>query len=400
MSEAKYPPEIYDKALELTKNVGTLQPQKPLTFPIIVDDFSFRFPYFTKEKIPIVRPKLEDGKYYFTVIVFPFNDITYKYGNFINKYGKFYQSADGKYDYRQLYGDFYQSVDARGYGIDYDFDGLKHLNGTFITHEFINNLRIELDASIKEDEDKNKSGTQNVAPSESSALVPSPQPPAVTTPSRKKPPNKNKLERVTSPKIDREEERYQEEIQEEEYEKQLKDLIPKEKVKEIYKTIHTALQDEGKIVQIYNENMEPVATANSKAQALKLLVDLLRKDVGLSEGEKKVHHVGNRLGKNFIMTELRKTKDNKPELYSTYISLLNNYDIRTEKGKRMIYKLKDLYERGFSSDDLRQFAKEALEEKIQRPYDIDTVGKKRVKAKKYDKKDISKMRKYAKKYFA
>ena len=225
-----------------------------------------------------------------------------------------------------------------------------------------------------------------------------------TPPAPKKPPISSRQQEIEAEKAreayNRELKELEEEAKEDEYEQQLKDLIPPDKIKEVYKTIHKTLKDQDGLVQIYDADLNPVASANTKASALSELVKHLRNDI--STDEKKVHSIGNRYakGKSFVITELRKTKDNKPELYSTYVSLLNNYDMKTDKGKRMIYKLKDLYERGFNSDDLKQFAKEALEERMQRPYDIDTKSKKKINVKKYDMKDISKLKEYAKKYFS
>lgn len=169
----------------------------------------------------------------------------------------------------------------------------------------------------------------------------------------------------------------------------LKKLITTDRVGEVFDLIMNKIGDG---IQIFDEKLNVVASAKTKEEAMTKLIKIMEDDI--TNKTQKAHKIGN----NFSMIELRKSKTNMPMLYSSFISLINGTDLKSEKGKQRYYKIKEMYEQGFNEEDLKKLAQETLEDKLKLNYTGD-VSARQVKSKTYTPSQLKQIRAFAKKNY-
>jgi hypothetical protein len=185
-------------------------------------------------------------------------------------------------------------------------------------------------------------------------------------------------------------------------ETRLKQLVPVEKINEVFNTIKKALESEGGTVQIFDSAGNVLVHANNEKDAEEALIHLLESD--MSSGIKSPTSF---IGTKACMVSLKKDTDNLPVLTSTFLTLTKDLDLKKEKDRIKYYKLKEMSEKGFTSEDLRQLAKEAIEEKGHDLTDSNKpigqmIGRKlgrtgiKERTKVYSLKDLEKLKKFAK----
>ena len=181
-------------------------------------------------------------------------------------------------------------------------------------------------------------------------------------------------------------------VKDAEIKRQLEAIVPPNVLNQVFSQIKKTLQDEGGIVHIYDVDGNVMGKANNEYQAKLILMDLLKRDLanGVSQAD--------RIGSQYSVVSLKKGVNNLPMLSSTLLSLTENLDLAKEDHRNIYYTVKDLQEKGFTSNDLEKTANELMNLKIKSNLDTLQLKKKSLKVKNYSLADIKQLEKYASKY--
>jgi hypothetical protein len=122
------------------------------------------------------------------------------------------------------------------------------------------------------------------------------------------------------------------------------------KKEEMMKMITYELKSGDGLVQVFDDKQNLIQSASSKEEALEKIKQKIQQGE-LQEGQ------------NLEIIQFGQSNINLPVLYGTMIQIAKDLDMRKIDDRIKYYKLKDIVEKGFTSADMMDFAKEIINDK-------------------------------------
>lgn len=136
----------------------------------------------------------------------------------------------------------------------------------------------------------------------------------------------------------------------------LKSIIPKDKIRDVFRTLEQIFQDEGGQVMVFDEENNVLLRADTYDDAIDGLVRILQEE--MTTGIKKARYLGNPDPK-FTIISLAE-HEMMPALQGEVYQLMNGLDLQKQGERQIFYDLQTLMTRGIKSSDITDLSRQLL----------------------------------------